>query len=238
MEGTLHLSYGKTDDYTLTEGNLMLFPPGIRVVGRTSPRAQTMLMRIMSSPPCDRNALKYLYQDADKSQLSHRHLESNGMVKLHLDYLAENVTRGLQCAHFMEIKVQELMCYLRADYGRDELRQFNLPLLSADARFMDFVWANYRDVHNVTQFAEKANCSLSAFKVKFKRVTGIPASQWLAEQKARNVYREICCGHKSLKEISAEYHFSSVSHLGTFCRKNFGKSPKSLKESGARRDGS
>jgi AraC-like DNA-binding protein len=188
-----------------------------------------MLMRIMCSAPCDKNALKNLYHDADISKLQHTHLESNEMVRLHLDYLAENVTRGLQCMRFMEMKVLELLCYLRADYDKEQLREFNLPLLGADAQFMDFVWGNYRDVHNVTQFAMKANCSLSAFKVKFKKVTGIPASQWLAERKARNVYHEICCGQKSLKEISAEYHFSSVSHLGTFCRKNFGKSPRHMK---------
>ncbi len=226
----MYISYGNTNDYTLTEGNLMLFPPGIRVTGRTCDRSKTMLLRVKDSLSlCDKYTLENLYRDADTSSLRHTHLESNTMVRLHLDYFAENICRGLQCVRFMEMKVMELFCYLRADYGREELQRFNLPLLSADARFMDFIWRNYRDAHNVTEFARKANCSLSAFKVKFKKVTGMSASTWLEEQKARNVYHEICCGQKSLKEISLEYHFSSVSHLGTFCRKKFGKSPKHLK---------
>jgi AraC-like DNA-binding protein len=129
----------------------------------------------------------------------------------------------------MENNMQELFFYLRAYYGDDELAGFNLPLLGHNAKFMSFIWDNYRNVHNVIEFAQLANCSLTAFKVKFKKVTGMSPSQWLLEQKIRNIYHEITCGQKSLKEISHEYHFSSVSHLGTFCRKNFGSSPGNLK---------
>ncbi len=208
----------------------MLFPPGIRVSGRTCDRSKTMLLRVKDSLSlCDKYTLENLYAGTDTSTLRHTHLDGNMMVRMHMEWFAENVGRGLQCVRFMEMKIMELFCYLRADYGKDALQGFNFPLLSHDAQFMDFVWRNYRSVHNVTAFARKANLSLSTFKEKFRKVTGLPASQWLEEQKVRNVYHELCCGHKSLKEIGAEYHFASVSHLGTFCQKHFGKSPKNIK---------
>jgi AraC-like DNA-binding protein len=81
----------------------------------------------------------------------------------------------------------------------------------------------------VKEFAALANSSLTAFNEKFKKLTGMPPSKWLTGQKAQNVYHDIRSGRKSLKEISYEYQFSSVSHLGSFCKKNFGTSPKKLK---------
>ncbi len=230
LKGTVHISYGKTNTYTLNEGNLMLFPPGIKVSGRTCNLSQTMLLRVRDNLSlCDKYTLEMLYRDIDTTKIRHTHLESNMMVQMHMDLFAENICRGLQCVRYMEMKVMELFCYLRADYEKEELQGFNIPLLSADAQFMDFVWRNYRKAHNVSHFAKIANSSPSTFKMKFKKVTGIPASQWMMEQKARNVYHDICCGQKTLKEVSREYHFASDSHLGTFCRKHFGKSPKQLK---------
>jgi AraC-like DNA-binding protein len=129
----------------------------------------------------------------------------------------------------MAMKGQELFFYRRADSPDDELARFNLPLLGSNAQFMNFVWQRYREVRSVKQFARMANSSESAFKIKFKKITGKPPSKWLEEQKIRNVYHEISCGQKTLKEIGQEYHFASVSHLGTFCRKHFGKSPGNLK---------
>jgi AraC-like DNA-binding protein len=231
LRGAVYVSYGTLKDYVLAEGCLMLFPPGIRISGRTCAQAKILVVRIRESPSlCDRFSLETIYRtQSDITRLRHCHLEANAEVKTHMEILERDVANGLLCVRFLSVKIQELFFYLRAYYTDDQLAGFNQPLLSPDARFLAFIWSTYRQVHNVTQFAEKANCSLTAFKVKFKKITGMPPSQWLAEQKARNVYHEISCGKKSLKEIGQEYHFASASHLGIFCRKNFGKSPGNLR---------
>jgi AraC-like DNA-binding protein len=230
LHGEVRLSYGTVLDYTLKENDLMLFPPGIRVTGGTSEKAKVMVLRIMDYISlCDQYTFESLYQERNLSQLRHTHLTGTAMVRMQMELLAEIIDQGLLCVRFMTAKVHELFFYLRAYYSDDELAGFNLPLLSADAQFMDFIWQNYRKVHTVEQFARMNNSSLAAFKVKFKRITGMPPSQWLEKQKVRNVYHEICCGQKSLKEVSQQFHFSSASHLGTFCQKHFGKSPGHLK---------
>lgn len=230
LRGTVCFSYGTVKDYTLPEGGLMLFPPGIRITGHTDDRAQVLLLRIKDAPAlCDKYTFESLYLGRDMGTLRHAHLEGNAIVRAGMELLAENIANGLLCVRFMEIKVQELFFYLRAYYTDDELAGFNQPLLGANARFMVFIWQNYRHVRNVEQFARLSNSPLATFKVKFKKVTGMAPSQWLTGQKVRNVYHEIICGQKSLKEISREYHFASVSHLGSFCRKNFGKTPGNMK---------
>jgi AraC-like DNA-binding protein len=230
LQGSLHLSYGLIEDYALTEGNIMLFPPGNKITGGTSERAKIIVVRIKHHVAlCDEQVLENLYCGRDTARFRHTHLEANAMIREHMKLMAENIENGLLCIRFMAMKAQELLLYLRAYYTDDDLARFNLPLLGADARFMNFVWQKYREVRSVKQFAQMDNSSLSAFKIKFKKITGKAPSQWLEEQKVRNVYHELTCGQKNLKEISHEFNFASVSHMGTFCRKHFGKPPGQLR---------
>ena len=231
MEGKADISFGTMARNQLSEGDFMLFPPGTRLSVQSAERPAAIITLTIRNRLvlCDKHTFGHIWRDIDTNGLRHSHLEANPMVKTYMELLAENVAGPLNCFRFMEIKILELFHYLRAYYHPEELARFTLPLLSPNSQFMYFIWNNYRKVRNVNQFAHIANCSLSAFKVKFKNVTGMAPSQWMAQQKARNVYHEIASGEKSLKEISEEYHFSSVSHLGTFCRKNFGQSPGNLK---------
>jgi AraC-like DNA-binding protein len=231
MEGGIDLSFGTVDGYHLPEGNLMLFPPGISLSVRVTDKPTTLVMFKIKNRLvlCDKYVFGPLWFNIDTSNVRHDHLEANPMVRMFMELLVENIDGPLRCHRFMEIKILELFHYLRAYYRPDELARFTQPLVSPNAQFMYFIWNNYRKVRNVNQFARMANCSLSAFKVKFKNVTGMAPSQWLAMQKAQGVFHDISAGDKSLKEISQEYHFSSVSHLGTFCRKNFGQPPGTLR---------
>ena len=230
LHGTVNVSYGNVDNYRLTEGQLMLFPPGIKLTGGTCEQGKVLLLRLNDNVSmCDHYTLDTLYNGANMRKLKHTHIESVDMVRQCIHNLADNIANGLRCVRFLEAKILELLCYMRSYYGQEEMQRFNLPLLSANAQFMDFVWKTYREVRNVKEFAVKANCSAGAFNDKFKKITGITPAQWLNEQKARNVYHELCSGRKSLKEISHEYQFSSVSHLGTFCRNKFGKSPRHIR---------
>jgi AraC-like DNA-binding protein len=231
MRGATQVSFGTDGDHRLAQGDIMLFPPGISLICRPTQNPTTVIMlkarnRIVL---CDRFSLENLHQNLNEDPPVHTHLEAHPTIRKFMEQLAEDVSGPMRCFQFMEIKITELFFYLRAFYRHDELARFAQPLLSPDSQFMYFIWNNYRKIRNVTQFALLANCSLSAFKVKFKNATGLSPSQWLSKQKARNVFHEISRGEKSLKEISQEYHFSSVSHLGTFCRKNFGQSPGNIK---------
>lgn len=230
LYGTISISYGTVPEYTLAEGDFMLFPPGIRITGRLKNPVKTLLLRIDDRVSlCDKYTLENIYHGRDMTGLRHTHLAGNQVVKRHMEGLAECVSDGLRCNRFLIIKLQELFYYLRVHYSKDELARFNLSLLGTNSQFMDFVWKNYRRAHNVKQLAQLANCSVDVLKEKFKRITGMPAGEWLAEQKARNIHHDIYCGQKTLKEICAEYGFCSPSHLGAFCQKKFGKSPGRLK---------
>lgn len=230
LSGVISLSYGMIRDYPLIRGDFMLFQPGIKITGKAKSPIKTLFIRINDHVSlCDKYTLEKLYKEEDIMGIEHKHLTSNAIIKTYMDSFAENITNGLRCVRFIAMKSQELFYYLRAYYPKDELASFNLPLLNVDSRFMHFVWKNYRLVHNVEQLALLANCSMTALEAKFRKITGMPAGRWLSEQKAKNLYHDIYCGQKSLKDISNEYRFSSISHMGIFCRKYFGVTPGKIK---------
>lgn len=74
------------------------------------------------------------------------------------------------------------------------------------------------------------NNSTSTFRNRFKEVFGIPAYQWMKQQKIILIQQELELGTKSFKEIAYEYNFSSVQVFNDFCKTNFGKSPGEIRK--------
>jgi AraC-like DNA-binding protein len=209
----------------------MLFPPGTKLSVRVVKEPITIVLLKISNriALCDESLFGKMWRNVNVTNVRHSHLVGNRMIRTYMELLVENLIGPLHCYRYMENSILGLLHYLRGYYTAEELAGFNRPLISPDVQFMFFIWNNYRKVNNVTQFAQLSNCSLSNFKIKFKHVTGMSPSEWMNEQKARGVYHEIVNGEKSFKEISDEFHFSSLSHMGTFCRKHFGDSPGILR---------
>ncbi|MDR2910241.1 MAG: helix-turn-helix domain-containing protein [Bacteroidales bacterium] len=229
LSGEISISYDTVSDYLLSKGDFMLFPPGARIYGKLKSPVKTLLLRINDHISlCDNYTLENLFNDYDITNIKHTHLVSNNIIKAYVTGLVRNIANGLRCVRFMEIKSQELFHYLRAYYPKDQLVGFSLPLLNTDSMFMDLVWKNYRQAHNMKELAQMINCSITKLDTKLKQITGLTAFRWLMEQKAKNIHHDLYYGQKTLKEISFEYHFSSVSHLGTFCRQYLGATPRDL----------
>jgi AraC-like DNA-binding protein len=232
MRGVLEVTSGTSPAYALNAGDLMLFAPDTYLTCYVEPTTSVtaIMLKIRNRVAvCDKFSFGNLFQNDNHSPVSHAHLAATPTIRAFMDQLVVDITGPLRCFRFMELKIIEFFYYVKAFYCSSQLSRFVQPLLSPNAQFMHFIWNNYRKVRNATEFARMANCSASTFKIRFREATGLSPAQWLNEQKARNVFHDIRCGEKSLKEISEDYHFSSVSHLGVFCRKKFGISPGTIK---------
>jgi AraC-like DNA-binding protein len=232
LAGSVTLCWGDgATSYTLEKGWFMLLPPGRGfTVGCDDDAAGVLLLRVYDNISlCDGYSIEELYRQADASVAEHTHLVANQVIEKYIDLLVSNIRNELLCSRFLSDKARELFIYLRVYYTKEEVAGFFLPLVSADARFMDFVWRNYRKARNVAHFARMANCSMATFKKKFGRIVGSSPSVWLARQKAMNVYHDLCRSDKNIKEIAREYHFSSEPHLCTFCRVHLHETPGRLR---------
>lgn len=230
MDGRIHLHYENVCGMEMRSGQIMLFPVGINV--HIEPQKDTLIfvLRIKNEIHiCDKFSLENLFSQTDSINIQHAPLLINKKIEQYLDHFTDCIKDGLRCCRYFDIKIAELFFLLRGYYAKDELAGFFRPLLSADAAFTDFVLRNYRNVRNVSELAEISNYGLSTFKAKFRKIFGIPALQWLNEQKTKNIYHDLNCSNKSLKQISSDHHFSSVSHLNTFCKEKLGNTPGKIR---------
>jgi methylphosphotriester-DNA--protein-cysteine methyltransferase len=95
-----------------------------------------------------------------------------------------------------------------------------------------FVKRNHRDHRTVTGLATAMNMNMSrqSFEKQFKTVFGMPAYQWMTQQKAGDIYNALCSGRPPLKEPACRFGFASKSSFSNFVRKNLGTSPGEIKK--------
>lgn len=123
------------------------------------------------------------------------------------------------------IKAREFFHLMSMSYSLSERIQFFHAVVFGERKFSDFIYKNYRRVTSIRELAVLSCYSLSGFEKRFRRVFGIPASRWIALRKAADIDQEIRNNQKTIKEISFEYGFSSVSHFHKFCKAKLGLSP-------------
>lgn len=70
-----------------------------------------------------------------------------------------------------------------------------------------------------------------AFKRTFAEEFSQSPREWLSEQRARMIYKELILTDKPFKELSDDYGFCSVSHFGAFCKQNLGETPLHIRKS-------
>lgn len=151
-----------------------------------------------------------------------------------LVHLASCLEDGVGCKHYHRMKREELLIYLRVYYTKEALACFFRPLVGEDIDFKEFVLTNYKAMRNVTEFAGKANLSLSTFNRRFKETFHIQAQKWLIARRSESILRDIVMTQLSFAEIAEKYRLSSTAYLNTFCRKYYGETPSALRKEGAR----
>lgn len=149
-----------------------------------------------------------------------------------LVHLGACLEDGVGCKHYHQLKRDELLIYLRVYYAKKALAVFFHPLVSQDIDFKEFVLTHYKNMHSITEFAEKANLSLSTFNRRFKEAFHTQAQKWLIARRSENILRDIVMSHLPFAEIAEKYEFSSTAYFNTFCKKHYGKTPSTLRKDG------
>lgn len=68
------------------------------------------------------------------------------------------------------------------------------------------------------------------YLLKFKKAFGIPAYEWLMQEKSKRLLVAIANSEDDFKNIIDEFDFSSHSHFYKFCKARFGYSPTELRK--------
>lgn len=230
IEGRFRLSYGKVMNEEVPAGKVMLFPPGSHVRAEIVEDVHFIICRIRDVVQmCECMSLERLHNESGPIIEGFHMLDMNDRISKFIDLFVECVNDGLKCTYYFATKMKELFFMLRAYYTKEQLAGFFLPLLGKDARFMNLMYQNYRNVASVQELADISNYSISGFKKQFHRVFGTSASDWMSQQKATRVFQDLNNSPLSIKEMAERHGFSSVAAFSTFCQNKFGLPPGKIK---------
>ncbi|NDW09022.1 AraC family transcriptional regulator [Dysgonomonas sp. 520] len=143
--------------------------------------------------------------------------------------LKEYKDKGIDSNYLLDLKVKEFGYILRNFYTNEQLQGFFSTMPNEDLNFSEKVYNHLSEVRSVRQLAEIMNYSYSGFNKRFKRSFGISAYSWITQQRRKMVYYELCNTNKSVKQISIDHRFVTLSHFNEFCHKNLGSSPSEIR---------
>lgn len=231
IEGCLSISYGDITDKKVQSGQMFILRQGYHYSAYAEENIFLMIFRINSQVNlCDRFSIQQLYAEGIKARDDLNALDINDQLSDFLKWTFINISNGLRCTHFLDIKRQELFFLLRAYYSKEDLALFFSPLLNNDQIFSNFVYENHYKVKNIQQLVSLSNYSVSAFNKRFKKSFGISPYRWMKEERAKRIFHEINNYTKNFKVISEEYGFSSLSQFNDFCKVHFGLTPGEIRK--------
>lgn len=231
VEGSLRISYGDIIDKEVHQGQMFILRQGYHYKAYAEKDIFIMIFRMNAQINlCDRFSLQQLYAEGINTQDDFNALTINEQLGNFLKWTFINISNGLKCTHFLDIKRQELFFLLRAYYSKEDLALFFRPLLNNDQIFSNFIYENHYKVKNIQQLVSLSNYSVSAFNKRFKKSFGISPYRWMKEERAKRIFHEINNYSKNFKVISEEYGFSSLSQFNDFCKVHFGLTPGEIRK--------
>nr|WP_321376719.1 helix-turn-helix transcriptional regulator [uncultured Bacteroides sp.] len=151
-------------------------------------------------------------------------------LKYFLEFFHQSYSlSGFNISELDEWKQNGLFLVLKNSYSIQELTVFFSPVLGKNMDFKEFVYANYKSVRNLQNFADLAKCSLSVFCREFKKNFGESAYQWMLNRKSQFVLQDILNTSIPFQELADRYQFSSQAHFTKFCKQKYNQTPKDLR---------
>lgn len=231
--GKLHLLVEGSPAYDIASGKMAFIPPlrtfSVNIGEDTTFYIYRLSMEhhfTESSIP-----LQWLYEAGTGAAGSGRVLHAHPKIADFFDLLAGYIEDGLSTHLLYLHKAQELLFLLRNYYTREDIGAFFAPLVDYDHEFSDFVLSNYRR-HRTAQDLAEASChSLSAFNKLFRKTFGCSPYSWIRKQRAHDIYYDLITTNTPVKEICTAHGFGSLSQFTNFCKRQFGVSPRRLRDS-------
>ena len=227
-KGAVVCSFDSFPDRNITEGQFFILPAGYNLTIKALDDSSILSVDM---PEWSQNFSISSLAEKEGAVGSEQaeHLESNDILDGYLNSLETYMQCGMDSQDIIQAKQTELLYILFSFYTKEELYCFFILCLTDEYRFRRQVRINYRKARNVLQLAEMMHYSYSGFNKRFKKVFGVSAYSWMQQQKAGLIYRELSLGGKSLKEISSDFGFLSLSHFNEFCHKELGASPSEIR---------
>jgi len=238
LDGEISFSLGTFTDCQIGKMQILYIPTGYNFSCRALENCRFIVMSIQGQARfCDDYNFAELEKDmasvtnyTKASETKPLTLEINSIVEKYLDALLEIINLGARCRCFYQIKVKELFFIFRWFYPKETLIIFFQNALKSGKDFSSYIMESWHKYRSVGELAEAMNYTVSGFEKRFKRIFGISPYKWMINKKSELIFHQLRTSDLTLKQISSNFGFSSLSHFNDFCKSHLGKSPGEIRE--------
>ena len=144
--------------------------------------------------------------------------------------VCEYLEARMGCTELYHLKECELFLVLRFVLKSDDFRMLFHPMFEKRIDFKAKVISLADKTTSVNRLAEQLGMERTSFHRLFKQEFDMPPAVWMQRHKAERTLKYIRRRDMPLKLVAAELEFSSQTHLNEFCKRQWGKTAKQLRE--------
>jgi AraC-like DNA-binding protein len=231
LEGEINISYREFRNHLCKAGEMIFIPQDSIAIAEAFTEIKYLLLSF--------NNQIILHEDLHWSELKEFDGERDVFHKLEIrpplqeviDSISFYHKNKVSCAYLDEVKEKEIFLMLKVFYTKQEVARFLRPLLKQDMDFKAYIIKHYINAKNVEELAKLCDMSVRAFTRKFKAHFDDSPYRWILRQKANQIKILLADKKISMQAIIKEYGFSSPAHFTTYCKKQFGTTPSTYRNS-------
>lgn len=132
------------------------------------------------------------------------------------------LSRIIEILGLLRVKLEEVKYGVSSNKKQDEISRI--------IKLKNNLLSNYSISPNIKELCESMAMSESSLQRAFKEVFHMPILQFFNQNRLEEAHRQIKYSSRTITEISIDLGFSHIHHLSSAFKKQFGYSPKSLRQ--------
>lgn len=233
-KGTLTVNVIDKEKFIVPENNFTFIPLNVKFELTTRDEVEfLMLSTVMVEMICHRVTMPHPKLDTldflTYTPATHAY-PAPGVVKKLFVTVCDYMDAKLGCTELYHLKECELFLLLRFILSPDDFRSFFHPMFEKRIDFKSKVISLADKITSVGEIAHQIGMERSHFHRVFKQEFDMAPQVWMQQHKADRTLKYLRRKDMPLKLVASELNFSSQTHLNEFCKKQFGKTAKVLRE--------
>ena len=159
-------------------------------------------------------------------QISPRHFKGNAALKKTLRRIFTVFEDDHDPLHV--VNLQNLLLRFLLDLLACQAQRKDLGPSPEIQQIQLFIDQQIYEQIQLSELAEKANLSLSRFKMRFKKEVGVPPAQYIARNKIEKSQQLLASGRYSVTDVAMKLGFSSSQYFATVFKRYAGHPPSSI----------
>lgn len=229
LEGEFTINCNQYRNRLFHMGEMLLIPQSsqLKITTETDVKLLSLFFDTFGTN-CDKLTLQSLSDICKKITYNFEPVKIKYPLTSFLDILIHCIRNKMNCFHLHDLMQKEFFLLLRGFYDKEKIAVLFFPIVGKDMDFKSFIIQNYDKVNDVEQLILLSNLGRSSFFVKFSKVFGMTAKQWILKQKDQRILTKLTEPGINIKNVIEELGFDSQAYFNRYCRKHFGCTPKEL----------